>query len=205
MAVSQSTSSTCTRLTFAASNLLLPYDPDEEKHRKKQRKSCPDACRAYNIEGWEHIDKDSIAEDIGAGNWRKYGREAVFEYCEEDVRKSTTTAAPNAARLCRDFHLSMCRAYCIGRIIARSALRAFKPAASRSTWPLWNLVQENKGAVVGELLRRFDPSHGSDDPIYTPDGMWSYARFERWLPSVGITDWPRLESGALDIPATPFA
>ena len=31
---------------------------------------------------------------------------------------------------------------------------------------LWDLVQENKAAVIGELLRQYDPS-GSDDPIYT--------------------------------------
>ena len=34
--------------------------------------------------------------------------------------------------------------------------------------PLWNLVQENKAAVIGALLRQFDPSYGSEDPIYTP-------------------------------------
>ena len=39
--------------------------------------------------------------------------------------------------------------------------------------PLWNLVQENKQAVIGALIRRFDPSHGSEDPIYSPDGEWS--------------------------------
>jgi len=43
------------------------------------------------------------------------------------------------------------------------------------------LIQENRAAVIGELLRQFDPSYGTDDPIYTPDGEWSYARFERWL------------------------
>ena len=48
---------------------------------------------------------------------------------------------------------------------------------------LWNLVQENKAAVIGELLRQFDPSYGSDDPIYTPEGEWSYERFEQWLDS----------------------
>ena len=36
---------------LAASNLLLPYDPDEK--RKRERKRLPDACRAYGIEGWE--------------------------------------------------------------------------------------------------------------------------------------------------------
>jgi hypothetical protein len=30
---------------------------------------------------------------------------------------------------------------------------------------LWSLVQENKAAVIRELLRQFDPSHDSDDPI----------------------------------------
>ena len=45
--------------------------------------------------------------------------------------------------------------------------------------PRWNLVQENKAAVIGELLRQFDPSYGSDDPVYTPEGEFSYARLER--------------------------
>jgi hypothetical protein len=70
--------------------------------------------------------------------------------------------------------------------------------------PLWNLVQENKAAVIGELLRQFDPSHGSEDPIYTPDGEWSYARFENWLVSAGVAAWPRLESGQLDIDGDAF-
>ena len=74
---------------LSVSNILLPYDPDGEKKRKKPRKRLPDACRAYGIEGWERVDKDSIAADIGAGNWRKYGREVVLDYCEEDDRKAT--------------------------------------------------------------------------------------------------------------------
>jgi DNA polymerase I len=69
---------------------------------------------------------------------------------------------------------------------------------------LWNLVQENKTAVVGELLRQFDPSHDSDDPIYTPDGEWSYARFERWLVRSNVPAWPRLESGRLDTDGDTF-
>ncbi len=71
---------------LAATNILLPYTPGEP--RKKLRKRLSDACRAYGIEGWENIDKPSIAEAIGAGRWREYGREAVFAYCEEDVRNS---------------------------------------------------------------------------------------------------------------------
>ena len=70
--------------------------------------------------------------------------------------------------------------------------------------PLWNLVQENKQAVIGELLRQFDPSYGSEDPIFNPDGEFSYARFERWLVSSGVPYWPRLESGKLDISSDAF-
>jgi hypothetical protein len=52
---------------------------------KKPRKRLSDACRAYDITGWESIDKESISRDIGEGRWRDYGQEAVFTYCEEDV------------------------------------------------------------------------------------------------------------------------
>ena len=55
---------------LAASNILLPYNPDEE--RKRQSKRLPDACRAYGIEGWENIEKKSMAKDIGEGRWEKY-------------------------------------------------------------------------------------------------------------------------------------
>jgi hypothetical protein len=65
-------------------------------------------------------------------------------------------------------------------------------------------VQENKQSVIAELLRRFDPSHGSEEPIYTPEGEWSYARFERFLVRSGVTAWPRLESGKLDIDGDAF-
>jgi hypothetical protein len=69
---------------------------------------------------------------------------------------------------------------------------------------LWNLVQENKAAVVGELLRQFDASHNDDEPIYTPEGEWSYARFEQWLVRSGVAAWPRLESGLLNVDSDAF-
>ncbi len=43
---------------------------------------------------------------------------------------------------------------------------------------LWNLVQENKQAIVAALVRKFDPSQGTDHPIYTLEGEWTYERFE---------------------------
>ena len=47
-------------------------------------------------------------------------------------------------------------------------------------------------AVIGALIARFDPSQGSEYPIYSPDGEFSSWRFERWLVAAGIPfgrDW----------------
>src|SRR5262249_60361481 len=40
---------------LASSNILLPYEPDVK--RVKHRKRFGDACPAYDIEGWEHMQK----------------------------------------------------------------------------------------------------------------------------------------------------
>jgi hypothetical protein len=186
---------------LAASNFLLPYDPDEL--RQKPRKRLPDACRAYAIEGWERIEKDVISKDIAEGRWCKYGKESVLEYCEEDVRMATellrAQLRPHKNHLVVDvrriLHWSNYSAKAIALIQAKGM---------PIDVPLWTLIQENQTVIIQALLRRFDPSHGSDNPIYTPGGEWSYARFERYLPSVGITVWPRLESGRLDISGEAF-
>jgi DNA polymerase-1 len=188
---------------LAASNILLPHNPDET--RTRERKRLPDACRAYGIEGWERIDKETIAKDIGEGRWRNYGRERVFEYCEEDVRASTLLLREQLigrprrygffpADVERVLHWSNYSAKTVAQIQARGM-----PIDMR----LWNLVQENKAAVIRYLLQRFDPSYGSDDPIYTPEGEWSYAGIERWLASTGAA-WPRKESGRLDLEGDTF-
>jgi DNA polymerase family A len=186
---------------LAASNILLPYEPDET--RKRPRKRLPDACRAYGIQGWEHIEKEVMAKDIGEGRWRKYGKKRVLEYCEEDVNKSAELLRRQlrgqsrfpASDVPRVLHWSNYSAKTVALIQARGM---------PIDMVLWNLVQENKAAVIQYLLREFDPSYGSANPIYTPDGEFSYARFEQWLISVGITAWPRLDSGRLDISGDAF-
>jgi DNA polymerase-1 len=183
---------------LATSNILLPHNPDEV--RKRQRKRLSDACRAYGIPGWESIDKESISRDIGEGRWRDHGQEAVLNYCEEDVRASALLlraqlAGKPPADVARVLHWSNYSAKTVAQIQVRGM---------PIDVPLWNLVQENKAAVIGALLRKFDPSHGDDDPIYTPEGEWSYARFENWLVSAGVVAWPRLDSGRLDIDGDTF-
>jgi hypothetical protein len=185
-----------------ASNVLLPYNPDEV--RKRQKKRLPDACRAYEIPGWERIDKDAISKAIGEGRWREYGREAVFEYCEEDVRASALlfeNQLRGHGRLlppARPEHVLHWSNYS-SKVIAKIQARGMPIDMA-----LWNAVQENKAAVIDALVRRLDPSHGSDNPIYTLEGGFSYARFEQWLMATGVVAWPRLESGKFDISGDAF-
>jgi hypothetical protein len=187
---------------LAASNILLPHNPDEL--RKKPRKGLPDACRAYGIEGWERIDKDTIAKAIGDGTWReRFSPQEVVDYCEEDVRmemcllRDQICGAAGFAPIDvpRVLHWSNYSAKAVARIQARGMPIDIE---------LWNLVQENKAAVIAELIRQFDPSYGSPYPIYTPEGEWSYQRFEQWLIYAGVSAWPRLASGRLDISSDAF-
>ena len=141
---------------LAASNIMEPFDYDEAKRRKKSARFV-DACRAHGIEGWERFDKTTIAKDIAEGRWRSWGRETVFDYCEEDVRKTlelframlrgSDRFGPVDVR--RVLHWSNYSAKAIARVQARGM---------PIDMYLWNVVQENKAAVVAELLRRFDPS-----------------------------------------------
>jgi len=186
---------------LAASNVLLPYNPDEV--RKRQEKGLGAACKAYGIEGWENIDKKAIAKAIGEGRWSEYGRDGCLDYCEEDTKKETellrkqlrgwSQFQPASAK--HVLHWSNYSANAIARVQARGM---------PIDMLLWNAVQEHKAAVIRKLVQEFDPSQGSDYPIYTPEGEWSYFRFEQWLASIGVVAWPRLESGKLDTDSDAF-
>jgi hypothetical protein len=141
---------------LASSNQLLCYEPDEV--RKKPRKRLSDACRAHCIEGWERIDKETISEAIGNSTWREqFSPQEVVDYCEEDVRKSMqllraqlrSNHSPDVDHV---LHWSNYSAKAIALIQARGMPIDLE---------LWNLVQENKAAVIAELIRQFDPSYGS--------------------------------------------
>jgi len=186
---------------LAVSNVLLPYVPDE--NRNKPRKRLSDACRAYGIDGWEGIDKSVMAKDIGEGRWQKYGQAAVWDYCEADVAACTKLLRRQIrghlgfppADVLRVLHWSNYS----GRTTAQIQARGMPIDVY-----LWNLVQENRQVVIAQLIQDFDPSYGSDNPIHTVDAEWSYARFEQWLASVGVTAWPRLDSGRLDVSRDAF-
>jgi hypothetical protein len=184
---------------LAASNILLPYNPDEV--RKRPRKRLSDACRAHCIEGWEHIDKETISKTIGDGRWRElFSPQDVFDYCEEDVRMSVKLLR---AQLRSNHGADVDHVLWWSNYSAKT-IALIQARGMPIDMVLWNLVQENKATIIAALIKQFDPSYGSPYPIYTPEGEWSYERFERWLVYVGIHAWPRLESGQLDIDSDAF-
>ena len=149
---------------LAASNILLPYNPDEV--RKRQRKGLSDACRAYGIEGWENIDKPAIAKAIAEGRWREYGKETCLDYCEEDVAKASKLFAQQLHRYSTNVGRILLPAADVPRVLHWSNYSAKAVARIQARGmpidvPLWNLVQENKRAVIAELRRQFDPSYCS--------------------------------------------
>ena len=186
---------------LAASNVLLPYNPDEV--RKRQRKRLSDACREYSINGWESIDKEQISKDIGEGRWRDHGKEACLAYCEADVKASTLLLRKQLEGFSRFDPADVERVLFWSEYSAK-AVAQIQAQGMPIDMALWNLVQKNKDAVIRHLLRTFDPSYGSANPIYTLDGHWSDARFEQWLISVGITVWPRLDSGKIQTDGDAF-
>jgi hypothetical protein len=197
---------------------LSPFDYDEDNKRHKPGKGLADACRAYGIAGWENIEKKQVAKDIGEGHWEKYGQEYVFNYCEEDVKKTTELLrkmvcgahgfAPIPVELL--IYWSEYSAKAVARIQNRGI-----------PWDteLWFLVQEHKIAVIRELRRQFDPSfynektREEDGPIYNEDNEWSDKRFENWLARPcnrpgferpAVPAWPRLPRGRLSLDSDAF-
>jgi hypothetical protein len=186
---------------LASTNFLLPkLEPG--KKRVKPRKGLSDACRMYGIAGWEDIDKPQMAQDIGNGLWEKYGQPAVFAYCEEDVKNSAElwrrqlrgSLGLEPVRVPLVLHWSEFSTKAVARIQARGM-----PIDMQ----IWDLVQENKTAIVRELVRRFDPSQGSERPIFTEEGEFAYDRFAHYLIERRVA-WPRLASGALDLDRDAF-
>jgi hypothetical protein len=160
---------------LASSNVLQPYEPDVK--RKKDRKRLSDACRAYGIEGWENINKEQMAKDIGEGRWRDYGQDAVFDYCEEDVRKSVELLRAQIRGSNRFPRINTDRVIFWSEYSAK-AVALIQAKGIPIDMYRWNLILENKHAIIDELRRRFDPSYNDDEPIFSPEGEFSYARFE---------------------------
>jgi hypothetical protein len=186
---------------LASSNILLPYNPDEK--RVKQRKRLSDACRAYDIEGWENINKEQIAKDIGEGRWRDYGQDAVFDYCEEDVKKSVELLRAQVRGSNRFPRVDTDRVIFWSEYSAKAVAHIQVKGIPIDMY-IWDLIHEHRYAIIDALRRRFDPSYNDDEPIFDVEDGFSYARFEAWLIRSNIPFWPRLDSGQLDLDSDAF-
>ena len=71
--------------------------------------------------------------------------------------------------------------------------------------PLWNLVQENKAAVIGALLRQFDPSYGTRQSDLHAGRRLELRAVRALARQRRRHAWPRLESGQLDIDGDAFS
>ena len=113
---------------LAASNILLPYNPDEVRNR--QRKRLSDACRAYGIEaGKTSTRKRSPGPSVKGDGAITVSR--VFDYCEEDVRNSVVLL--RAIRGHGAHHRSTPLASCTGPTTVPKPWHRSRPAACRST------------------------------------------------------------------------
>ena len=199
---SRSTSSTCTPPIWRPAISCCPYNPDEV--RKKQRKRLSDACRAYRIPGWERIDKETIAKDIGEGRWRDYGQEAVYDYCEEDVRASTALLLKQLQGFAR-LSARQCDAPAALVELQRQGDRA-DPSARHADR---HAAVESGAGEQGRGHRRSATAIRSRATAATTrstrrTAIGATTGSSNWLVSVGVTAWPRLESGQdPDSTATP--
>jgi hypothetical protein len=126
-----------------------------------------------------------------------------MDYCAEDVRMEALLLR---AQLRDYYHL---RAADVDRVIfwaeysAKCAAQIQAPGMYIDM-PTWSAVQENKGAVVGELLRQMDPSYATENPIFDTDGHCALERVENWLVNAGVKYWPRTPSGAISMKRDSF-
>ena len=188
---------------LAASNILLPYNPDEV--RKKPRKRLSDACRAYGIEGWERIDKETIAKDIGNGTWR-----------EHTVRRSFSIIARKTCA-CRSklLRAQVCgAAACPDRCCARPApvelqRQSDRPDPSARHADRHGVVEFGAGeqgcgdrriaaAIRSKLWQRVSDLHAGRR-------MELSSGLNNGLMHTGVAAWPRLDSGNSISTATPSA
>jgi hypothetical protein len=136
----------CTRLPFdTGPNALFVAYADEK--RTKQRKRLSDACRAYGIEGWENIDKGQMAKDIGEGRWRDYGQDAVFDYCEEDVKNSVKLLRAQIRGSNRFSRLDTDRVIFWSEYSAKAIARIQAKGIPIDMYR-WNLILENRLTII---------------------------------------------------------
>ncbi len=185
---------------LAASNILLPYDPDEKRERSRAS-ACPMPAAPTASRVGSASTRRTIAKAIGEGRWREYGQRgrvstiakrtcaSTAQLLRAQLRGSRGRALP-AADVERVLHWSNYSAKAIALIQARGI---------PIDMPLWNLVQENKARRDRRAAApiRSEPWRATIRST-RPRANGATRASRRWLMRAGVTAWPRLDSGALD-------
>ena len=82
----------------------------------------------------------------------------MFNYCEEDVKKSSELFRRQVMDY-RDYAPVDVELVLAWSEYSAKAVPRIQARGMPIDMPLWNLVQENKAAVVRALILRFDPSY----------------------------------------------
>jgi hypothetical protein len=140
----------------------------------------------YGINGMSALQKDAMRDLVLTGGpWNAEEKEAILNYCEDDVRALSLLLEKMASSLDLD------RALLRGRYMAASAKieHAGVPVDTESL----NLLQGTWGGIKTFLVSEIDRDYG----IYE-DGHFRTEKFAKWLVENNIP-WPRLDSGVLDL------
>ena len=191
---------------LAASNVLLPWVPDEEKRHAKGSASAWStlAARTASPVGKTSIKKRS-RKILAMVTGRSTAARPCSEYCAEDVPQGGRAFPPaGTARPRSGSSRPTFRGCCIGPSIRQRPSRKCKAKGMPIDTRLWNAVQENKGrrdrGAVAEIRSEFRHRR----PIFSPDGHWEDFRFEQYLRRAGVPAWPRLPSGKIRIDSDAF-
>ena len=142
-----------------------------------------DACRAYGLEGWENIDKGTIAEAIGRGSWRgKYTPEEIMRLLR---RRRAYGGALLRAQLRGRGRLPPAdteRVTWWSNIVRRRSRRS-RPAACRSTCRCGTWSRRTSPRSSTNCSAASTQAMAMTIRSMIADGKWSYDRFEQWLSS----------------------
>ena len=149
---------------LAASNILLPYNPDEM--RKRSASVCPTPAALTDRRlGTDRQGDDS--KDIGEGRWRDYGKKPSSNIAKRTSRNPWSCSSRNCAACKRFQRASVEHVLHWSNYSAKAVAQIQAKGMPIDMW-LWNLVQENKAAIIARISAEIRSSQGTEHPIYTP-------------------------------------
>ncbi len=160
----------------------LPFNP---ALRRKVGYSLIDALSFFRLDSISYYDKEYMRDLILGGEWSEDEQKQIIDYCESDV---------NA--LFKLWPKMMKKVEIVYALLRGSYVKAVA-IIERNGIPIdhdmLTLLNENWELIKGKLISEVDK-----DYLIYEKGSFKQRNFEAWLSDQGI-NWPRLESGKLDL------